>query len=198
MKVAIVEDHPSTSAGVKLYMEKFEFVDVCEFNSSIELLKEYDLDTYELFIVDIDMPEVNGLELTAKLKEKKVPGKIVIYTALNKTNIKKEAYEKGADCFINKKNDMKTFISEIFDTISDKKSFKQEFLEELRQPKIIKITNYQQKIIECIHRGLSRKEIANELDISVKTVDYHIINLKKIFHANSVNELKKNVFKSYL
>lgn len=195
--MVIVDDHPSSNAGLRIYLEREGFT-VWDFSSPQELLSEKDLNIYELFIIDIVLSDINGLELTKMLKMKGLKGKIVIYTAFSKLNYKMEAFECGVDGFLSKSLSMELFLQEILKILSGKTKFKKEFLNENRVPSVPKLSNAQKSIINCIHRGLSRNQIAEELKISVKTYDYHIINLKKVFGVQTTSELREKIYSSYL
>lgn len=197
MNVAILDDHPSSNVGVRFFLERSGFT-VWDFTTPIELIKQNNLSNFDLFILDIDMPEMSGLQLVKILKKEKVRGKIIMFSALDKQGYKKEAFDLGVDGFLAKSVHMEKFTKEVLKIIAGKKNFQEEFLHESKLPSTPKLTKAQSEIVDCIYRGLARKEAADKLKISVKTYDYHIINLKKTFHAQTTAELREKIYRYYL
>ncbi|MGQ0422991.1 response regulator, partial [Bacillus sp. HC-Mk] len=81
-KVIIIDDHPAVAQGTKYILEQEGNFKVDMTFSSIEGLKLMERNKYEVVILDLHMPEINGIDL-AKMIYKKHQAKIIIYTGYN-------------------------------------------------------------------------------------------------------------------
>ena len=101
MKILIVEDEVKIADSLKkgLTQEKYT-VDVCYSGyDGYELSKE---NTYDLIILDLMLPEINGLEITKRLRDREVMTPIIMLTAKGQLNDKLEGFSIGADDYITK------------------------------------------------------------------------------------------------
>lgn len=175
--------------------ERFEVVAECgDAEQAVELAKELAPD---IVLMDINMAPFNGFEATEKIRKVSPETKIIGVSMHSQPAYAKKMLQVGARGYVTKnssKEEMFTAISEVFrgnkyvcDEI--KTIISDQLLEDNQDvPSINSLTEREMQIIHHIREGHSSKEIATQLDISLKTVEVHRHNiLKKLKLKNSAS-----------
>jgi DNA-binding NarL/FixJ family response regulator len=175
--------------------ERFEVVAECgDAEQAVELAKEL---TPDIVLMDINMAPFNGFEATEKIRKVSPESKIIGVSMHSQPAYAKKMLQVGARGYVTKnssKEEMFTAISEVFrgnkyvcDEI--KTIISDQLLEDNQDvPSINSLTEREMQIIHHIREGHSSKEIATQLDISLKTVEVHRHNiLKKLKLKNSAS-----------
>jgi DNA-binding NarL/FixJ family response regulator len=175
--------------------ERFEVVAECgDAEQAVELAKEL---TPDIVLMDINMAPFNGFEATEKIRKVSPETKIIGVSMHSQPAYAKKMLQVGARGYVTKnssKEEMFTAISEVFrgnkyvcDEI--KTIISDQLLEDNQDvPSINSLTEREMQIIHHIREGHSSKEIATQLDISLKTVEVHRHNiLKKLKLKNSAS-----------
>ncbi len=175
--------------------ERFEVVAECgDAEQAVELAKELSPD---IVLMDINMAPFNGFEATEKIRKVSPETKIIGVSMHSQPAYAKKMLQVGARGYVTKnssKEEMFTAISEVFrgnkyvcDEI--KTIISDQLLEDNQDvPSINSLTEREMQIIHHIREGHSSKEIATQLDISLKTVEVHRHNiLKKLKLKNSAS-----------
>jgi two-component system, OmpR family, copper resistance phosphate regulon response regulator CusR len=199
MKVLLMEDDPKLSSFVKLGLEKNDcLVDVAYDSSMAEKLamrKKYDV-----IILDVIVPGINGFDLCKKLRSNHIEIPVIMLTSLDSTEDKITGFDCGADDYLLKPFQFLELLARIraldrrnkgarvvpsiiisdleIDTISKKVK---------RENKDIKLTALEYKILELLasHKGkvferieISEKVWGNSFNTGTNTVDVHINSLR--------------------
>jgi len=175
--------------------ERFEVVAECgDAEQAVELAKEL---TPDIVLMDINMAPFNGFEATEKIRKVSPESKIIGVSMHSQPAYAKKMLQVGARGYVTKnssKEEMFTAISEVFrgnkyvcDEI--KTIISDQLLDDNHDiPSINSLTEREMQIIHHIREGHSSKEIASQLDISLKTVEVHRHNiLKKLKLKNSAS-----------
>lgn len=175
--------------------ERFEVVAECgDAEQAVELAKEL---TPDIVLMDINMAPFNGFEATEKIRKVSPETKIIGVSMHSQPAYAKKMLQVGARGYVTKnssKEEMFVAISEVFrgnkyvcDEI--KTIISDQLLEDNQDvPSINSLTEREMQIIHHIREGHSSKEIATQLDISLKTVEVHRHNiLKKLKLKNSAS-----------
>lgn len=175
--------------------ERFEVVAECgDAEQAVDLAKEL---TPDIVLMDINMAPFNGFEATEKIRKVSPETKIIGVSMHSQPAYAKKMLQVGARGYVTKnssKEEMFTAISEVFrgnkyvcDEI--KTIISDQLLEDNQDvPSINSLTEREMQIIHHIREGHSSKEIATQLDISLKTVEVHRHNiLKKLKLKNSAS-----------
>ncbi|MEM7184740.1 MAG: helix-turn-helix transcriptional regulator [Spirochaetota bacterium] len=85
----------------------------------------------------------------------------------------------------------------MMDILWQKDNFRKQLVDESLRENAINLTKQQQKIVSLLYDSHTSKQIAAELDISKRTVEYHLQNLKTIFQVTSLDALKSKIYKEY-
>lgn len=175
--------------------ERFEVVAECgDAEQAVELAKEL---TPDIVLMDINMAPFNGFEATEKIRKVSPESRIIGVSMHSQPAYAKKMLQVGARGYVTKnssKEEMFTAISEVFrgnkyvcDEI--KTIISDQLLDDNQDiPSINSLTEREMQIIHHIREGHSSKEIATQLDISLKTVEVHRHNiLKKLKLKNSAS-----------
>jgi DNA-binding NarL/FixJ family response regulator len=175
--------------------ERFEVVAECgDAEQAVELAKELNPD---IVLMDINMAPFNGFEATEKIRKVSPESRIIGVSMHSQPAYAKKMLQVGARGYVTKnssKEEMFTAISEVFrgnkyvcDEI--KTIISDQLLDDNQDiPSINSLTEREMQIIHHIREGHSSKEIATQLDISLKTVEVHRHNiLKKLKLKNSAS-----------
>ena len=202
IKIVIVDDQKILLDGfVKLFapVEDFQVV------GSATLSDLVDVYCYQkapdLVLMDICMEnKITGIEVTHRLKEKYKSLKIVLMTGFPEWTFVEKARAAGADSFIYKDSSAEEFISCIRDTMAGKHVYPQgSGKHNTFGFSDARLTSREMEILNLACRNLSRKEIANALNISESTVNFHINNmLTKTGHKSIIGLAVEAANKGYV
>jgi DNA-binding NarL/FixJ family response regulator len=175
--------------------ERFEVVAECgDAEQAVELAKELSPD---IVLMDINMAPFNGFEATEKIRKVSPDSKVIGVSMHSQPAYAKKMLQVGARGYVTKnssKEEMFNAITEVFrgnkyvcDEI--KTIISDQLLDDNQDtPSINSLTEREMQIIHHIREGHSSKEIATQLDISLKTVEVHRHNiLKKLKLKNSAS-----------
>jgi len=187
INIIIVDDHSLFRNGMKLLLSSTgNFNVMAEASNGKEFLQLLETMQPDVVLMDIDMPEMGGIEATTKAMEKNADLKIVCLSMYGEEEYYYKMIEAGVSGFLLKNSDINEVKTAITSVHEGGKFFSQELLYNV--VKNIKTTQTNQELVEnlsereievlkqiCI--GLSNQEISQILHISKRTVDKHRANL---------------------
>lgn len=188
LQVLIVDDHKIVRDGVKLYLEKLDFLEViAEAADGAEAIKLVHKLNPDIVFIDINMEKLNGIEATKKIVEAIPDQKIIALTMHNDYQHIKAMMDAGARGYLLKncdENEMKSAIEAVMD---DEIFYSQEVAQTVmnnmakKKPKnqgfSTPLTPREMEVYRLILQEKSNQEIADLLFISVRTVEVHKRNL---------------------
>jgi len=200
-RIVLADDHPILRAGLKnLISAAEEFEVVAEAADGASLLTKLKTTPCDLVIMDISMPNLNGLAALEQIK-KNYPGmKVLILSMHKERDYVKKAMAKGADGYMFKDAVFAKLLSSVKDILSGQKAFSAEamtiFLDEYvqiqeGQSTLDNLTKREREVLRALVKGLTNKEIADQLDISSRTVEGHRAHLMEKLNVNNMAELMK-------
>ncbi len=214
IKTILADDHRIFIEGLKAVLNRhptFRFDILGEAGSGMELIRTLKTSVdADLLILDLNLPETDGLEVMRMLKESKTAVRILALTSHGEPDIIKSAFRFGANGYILKNGS----ISELYHAIdevmigsryigeglalpdesekySKNKIFTKTFLQEGRLFKRHNLTKRELEILRLIAQAFSNKEIAKELFISDQTVSVHRKNIMRKLGASNTAGLIK-------
>lgn len=211
-KIIIADDHSMVREGLKQLLELDGDIRVIgEAGDGEDCLKILQKKMPQILLLDIDMPNMNGLEVLKRIKKDKMDLKVIILTVHNEIEYLLKAVEIGIDGYILKDSDSAELREAIFTVLSGE-SYIQPSMLPMLESKIIQRNNDQAKIdlltrrelevLKLLSVGLYNKEIGEKLEISERTVKNHIssifrkINVTDRTHA-AVFSIKNNLVNIY-
>ena len=188
INVMIADDHSMVREGIKQILELDGDIKVsAEAGSGKECIELLDEKMTDVLLLDINMPNMNGLQVLQYLREKRTRIKVLILTIHNEVEYLVRAVEIGVDGYVLKDSDsvvLKKAIIAIYrgDTfiqpelagalkkrLEDRSTNTRKIVDELTRREI--------EVLKLLAEGLFNKEIAYTLSISEKTVKNHVSNI---------------------
>ena len=188
-KIMIVDDFALIRDGLKNLLELDGSMKVIsEAQDGIDCLNKLNEKLPDILLLDINMPNKNGLEVLQEIRNNEIPIKVMILTMHNEIDYLLRAIEIGADGYASKNIKFEE-LKEAIDLIIHGENFIQKELLPLLNSKIKKkneeldkiksLTKRELEVLKNIAFGNSNREIATSLKISERTVKNHIFNIFK-------------------
>jgi DNA-binding NarL/FixJ family response regulator len=187
IKIVIVDDHSLFRNGMKLLLTNAgNFSIIAEASNGKEFIELLKTTLPDIVLMDIDMPEMDGIEATSKALEINPDLKIIGLSMYGEEEYYYKMIEAGVSGFLLKNsdiNEVKTAITSVFD---GGKYFSQELLynvvrniktSQTNQEVVENLSERELEVLKQICIGLPNHEIAENLHISKRTVDKHRANL---------------------
>jgi two-component system, LuxR family, response regulator FixJ len=160
------------------------------FASGADLFSQARLDRPGCVLLDVGMPDMNGLEVQAGLKERRVELPVIFLTGSSDIPIAVAAMREGAVDFVEKPFDNQDLLARVQRAISRHHQRRKDDLgnsEVLRR--LETLTPRERGVLDLVIVGKTSKEIARSLDISPRTVEIHRRNLMEKMAANTLADL---------
>ncbi len=195
--VLIADDHQLFIDGVKMLLNATDqFEVVAEASNGKRVLAELERITVELAILDINMPELDGVE-TAKMIKKQYPTiRILILTMYSHPSFVKRLIRAGVDGYILKENSQKELMTALQTVAVGKKYFASEVTEavmnsfnpeaELKGADQVKLTRREREVLQLVLKEKTTQEIADQLFVSQNTVITHRKNIMRKLDVRNV------------
>jgi len=189
--VYVVDDDEAVRDSLQWLLEGKDYRVRC-FDSGETFLGRYDPREVACVLVDIRMAGMTGLELQDRLIERNSPLPIVFITGHGDVPMAVDTMKKGALDFIQKPFDEEQLVSTVERMLAAAKdSFAESLQAASRHALISKLTTRESQVLERIVAGRLNKQIADDLGISIKTVEAHRANIMEKLNANTVADLLK-------
>lgn len=199
IKVAVVDDHKLFRQGLSVMLASKEDLEVVEkFESAVALIKALPNIEVDIILLDIDMPELSGIEAMPKILKIKPEAKVIMLTMhLNSTKIQEAVDAKVKGYLLKTTGDDEVNLA-IRQVMEGKDYFTQEaqasLIDSYRRkddPAFIELTPREREILKLVCEEYNSSEIAEKLFISQNTAETHRRNLlSKTGCKNSVGLVK--------
>lgn len=192
--ILIVDDHPIVSTGLQALIEHTgEYGKIYVANniaSSRLLLKQEDI---AIAIIDLELQDANGMELIKYIHQTHISTKILVYTMHEELWTIRQLMKEDADAIVMKGDNPQEVLIALRKIEQGKGYFSQQFMRLINSQDTSEITlsNREAEVLEHISNGLSTNDIAQQLNISNNTVEFHRHNLMKKLSANNMAQLVK-------
>ena len=189
--VYVVDDDEAVRDSLQWLLEGKDYRVRC-FESAESFLSRYDAREVACLIVDIRMGGMTGLELQHRLIENKSPLPIVFITGHGDVPMAVDTMKKGAMDFIQKpfkEDQLLDLVERMLDHATE--AFADYQVAQNRDALIARLTLRESQVLERIVAGRLNKQIADDLGISIKTVEAHRANIMEKLNANTVADLLK-------
>ncbi len=198
LSVLLADDHRLVREGFASLISAIDHLEIVGFaNNGKEVLDQLKVLQVDIVFMDINMPEMNGVECCKRVKKKYPDVKVIALSMLKEESFVKRMFASGASAYLLKDDTQQ----DIIDTLEAIKSGKQWISPQLHQDLnrlksvskrgLISLTKREKQILQVLSEGLSNKETANTLFISSHTVDSHVKNMLSKFQAKNKVELVK-------
>lgn len=189
--VYVVDDDEGVRDSLQWLLEGKDYRVRC-FDSAENFLSRYDAREVACLIVDIRMAGMSGLELQDRLIERKSPLPIVFITGHGDVPMAVDTMKKGAMDFIQKPFQEEALVNLVERMLAQARdAFTDHQQSASRDALLAKLTSREVQVLERIVAGRLNKQIADDLVISIKTVEAHRANIMEKLGANTVADLLK-------
>lgn len=187
IKIIIADDHKLVREGIRQLLElDGEIKVIAEADDGIQCIEKMRMQKPDVLLLDINMPNMSGLEVLQELKEGGIDQKILILTIHNEIEYLLKAVEIGVEGYVLKDSNSDVLKKAII-TIYQGETYIQPSLAPYLRMKLNKkekvklddLTRRETEVLKLVARGLFNKEIADTLSISEKTVKNHVSSIFK-------------------
>ncbi|MBU6501969.1 MAG: response regulator transcription factor [Burkholderiaceae bacterium] len=189
--VYVVDDDEAVRDSLQWLLEGKDYRVRC-FESAESFLARYDAREVACLIVDIRMGGMTGLDLQDRLVERQSPLPVVFITGHGDVPMAVNTMKKGAMDFIQKPFKEEELLSLVERMLESARSaFTDHQQAASRDALLSKLTSREAQVLERIVAGRLNKQIADDLGISIKTVEAHRANIMEKLGAGTVADLLK-------
>lgn len=189
--VYVVDDDEAVRDSLQWLLEGKDYRVRC-YESAEAFLSRYDPREVACLIADVRMGGMNGMELQARLMERQSPLPIMFITGHGDVPMAVESMKNGAMDFIQKpfqEPQLLDLVERMLDRARE--AFISSQQSASRAALLAKLTGRESQVLERIVAGRLNKQIADDLGISIKTVEAHRANIMEKLSANTVADLLK-------
>jgi DNA-binding NarL/FixJ family response regulator len=213
LRILLADDHEIVRRGLCALLQRHEGWEICgEASDGREAVQKAKQLKPDVVIVDIGMPNLNGLETTRQLVQHDPSFRVIVLTVTDADQVIREALDAGARGFVLKSDAARDLVSAI-EALQSKRMFFTPRVNELllagflekghapsrnHPPTLPTLTAREREITQLLAEGRSSKEAASLLNLSTKTVETHRSNIMRKLNLHSIRDLVVYAIKNKL
>jgi len=202
LRILLADDHKVVRHGTRALLSKIpEWEIIGEVDNGRDAVAQTEKLKPDIVILDIGMPQLNGLDATRQIKKISPQTEVLIFTAHEAEEIVHDVFDSGARSYI-MKTDAADHLIEALKALSEHKPFFTSRISEIvfarytngtknieSTPEKSRITDREREIVQLLAEGKTSKEVAAVLGISARTVETHRAAITKKLGLKSFSEL---------
>ncbi|MCL9779966.1 response regulator [Vibrio sp. S4M6] len=193
-KILIVDDHPLISDALSKLLDNYSAIDIVGVLDNGSAVYNFCLrETPDFILLDLMLPGMHGIDVITQIKRRWESINFVVISSLSNKHIIQEAIDAGASAFISKNSDEQTLLAGLKTVMLGGKFYCTPELEggreELIRENTALLTKRERQIVQLISTGYKSREIAEELCITLKTVENHRANIMDKLDLRNVADL---------
>jgi FixJ family two-component response regulator len=190
--VYVVDDDEAVRDSLTWLLESNGYTVKCQSSAErfLQSLQNDDKETVSCLILDVRMPGMSGLELQERLLSECIPMPIAFITGHGDVSMAVTTMKKGAVDFIEKpfkESELKILVEKMLTRA--RVDYAKADTQKNTQNLLSKLTGREKQVLERIVAGRLNKQIADDLNISIKTVEAHRANIMEKLNVNTVADL---------
>lgn len=202
IKLIIIDDHPLVADGIATMLKDESYLQIVASaktgRQGLAILSEYP--DCEVILLDINLPDTDGLQLCEQIRQLYPNLKIIGLTSVNEAGIISQMIRRGANGYLLKdmeKEELLHAINRVLDGhVYLSKGANDKILQQLREldinpHQIPMLTRREKEILSLLDQGLSSQEIASRLSLSIHTIDTHRKNMLQKLNVHNTPALLK-------
>ncbi|MBK9382622.1 MAG: response regulator transcription factor [Chitinophagaceae bacterium] len=201
ISILVIDDHPLVGDGISMMVKEIthlQILTVCK--TGKEALVFLEKTSPDVILLDISLPDIDGLELCTLIRKKNKQTKIIGLTSTNEAGIITQLLANGGNGYLLKNMEREELITAIDEVMNGRiflsKAANQKILEQFHSLKDalknkLVLTRREKEILKLLYEGLTGPQIAEKLFLSPLTVETHRKNLMQKLNVNSVQQLLK-------
>jgi len=199
--IVVADDHAMFRQGLTSMLQQAGFKVVAECANGTEALAAIRKFKPKVALLDVTMPELDGIAVTAKVAQELKDVKVIILTMHDAADVCSRALASGAVGYIHKDDAFQELEKAIGQVQTGKTYISESVRKGLPNGEVGEapaLTRREEEILRLFARGFNNKGISAELYISVKTVDVHRTNMMRKLNIHSTAELVRYAFQTGL
>lgn len=194
MNAIIIDDHPLARIAIRNLLDTNGITVAAELDSGAHAVQTAESMQPDLLIVDVDIPELSGIDVLEQLRKRRYRGKIIVISAKNELFYGKRSADCGANGFVSKKEGMNNILAAI-DAANNGYSYFPFSLERFcthgitDQDRLDTLSTQEMKVFRYILSGIDYTTIGGKMNISNKTVSTYKVRLMDKLGCSSLLEL---------
>jgi two-component system response regulator EvgA len=195
-RILIVDDHPAVRMAVRLVLASEGFDIVAEADNGADALRLIELFSPSMLILDLDIPDIDGLTVIKEIVARELEVKIIVLTGWESGHFASHCMQIGAHGFVNKRNN----LHELVDAVRVVRANHCYFSNELYAAENSNNNQQEEKLLESLSprelnvlqhliKGANNKGIANSMLLSVKTISTYKTRILRKLNANDTLDL---------
>ena len=203
LRILIADDHDIFRHGVRLLIQSHPGWEICgEASTGLEAVAQANELLPDIVILDIGMPDLNGLEAARRIRKEAAESEILILSAHSSDQLICQIVDMGVRGYILKSDSDRDLVIAV-ETLAKHKPFFTRHATEMIQgkfnsgqpvtkiPKVLRdrLTSREREVVRLLAEGLRGREVASALGIRPRTVETHRSNAMRKLELHSLNEL---------
>ena len=199
IRILVIDDHPLVIDGIKTMLKDESYLHIeAAVKTAKDALAFLTTAPVDVILLDINLPDIDGLKLCELIREKNKTVKILGLTYVNEAGIITQLIKKGANGYLLKNMEREELIEAINQVMDGmiylSKAANDKILQQLQghglsQKNIPVLTRREKEILQMLSEGLTSNEIASRLFLSNYTVDTHRKNMLQKFNVHNTQSL---------
>lgn len=210
VQVLIADDHEIVRAGVRNLIENGGYACCLEVGDGRSAVKRAEELQPDVAILDVTMPELNGIEAAKQILKLCPKTKVLVFTVHDAEQVVVEIFRSGAHGYVLKSDAGRQLLKAMECVLSGKhyfssqisevifESMKSGHLPHTSKKSEDKPTTRERELIQLLAEGLSNKEAAEKLGISVKTIETHRAAVMRKLGLHSIGELVRYAIRNHI
>ncbi|MEL6930282.1 MAG: response regulator transcription factor [Cyanobacteria bacterium J06600_6] len=197
-KLLLIDDDPNLILLVKDYLE-FRGYNVDTAENGREALEVLDNLVPDMIICDVMMPEMDGYTLVKHIREEAVTNRIPVLflSAKGQSQDRVKGLNEGADVYMSKPFEPEELVAQVESSLKQIKRWEQgrpkglDGAPTIVVPHNVELTPTETKVVQLVAKGMANREIANQLNVSQRTIESHVSNMLNKTSLNNRTELAR-------
>ncbi|MBG9533310.1 LuxR family transcriptional regulator [Bacillus thuringiensis] len=206
ISVLVVDDHVAVGLGTKALIERYDDIEADIFHDSEEIREVMHNKQYDVYLIDLQMPKINGLELSKYILSVQPEAAILIFTGFDVLAHYNLLIDNGVLGVLSKTSSEKEVVNAIRHAVKKEVVLSHQLVRQLRivenasninvegeMKNIISLNDEEKMILVEVGKGKTNRELAEILNLSQRSVEY---KLTDIFHKLQVSSRMEAVQKA--
>lgn len=204
-RILIVDDHPLVRSGFAQLIGDCPDLEVCgEAGDMAEALKQIEATNPDLAIIDLSLAGGSGLDLIERIRSRNKDILMLVASMHDETLYAERVLAAGARGYINKQEAQESIIQAIRQVLGGRVYLSQHMTDRLlngmveangEKRDIDSLSNRELQVFELIGQGVAAGQMAEQLNLSVKTIETHQAHIKKKLGLGSAHELNQRAIR---